>query len=131
MSQTDTNITTWNINGFSFELDLQDVESVERYEEAFDKMGEEEKKIPQDGKTSAHLKAYCTMFRHLFDNLFGEGSANKILGEKDNTRVATEAYESFLAFAAAQQTPIIEAQNRIMNRYSPNRAQRREAARNK
>lgn len=129
MSQTNESVYVWNINGHSFEIDLQDVEATERYEAAFAKMDEEEKNLPQDGKASVRLKAYCAMFRNLFDNLFGHGASDKIFGERDNARVMAEIYENFLDFVSGQQATAVETQNRIINRYSPNRAQRREAAR--
>lgn len=128
MSQTENSVTVWNISGYSFEIDLQDADCIERYEKAFEKMGQEEKALPQDGKASDRIRAYCAMFRHLFDNLFGEGSAEKIFGEHDNARDMTAVYESFLEFALRQQDEVVATQNRIMNRYSLNRAQRREAA---
>ena len=137
MSQNDTtyiipaDATVWHINGHEFILDIQDADTAERYEEAFARMGEEEKSLPKDGKHSAWLRAYCGMFRNLFDRIFGDGAAVKILGEKDNTRVVTETYETFLNFIAAQQEPLVELQNRVVNRFSPNRAQRRAMAKGK
>lgn len=134
MSQNNTtpinshDATVWRINGHEFVLDIQDADTAERYEEAFSRMGQEEKNLPKDGKHSAWLRAYCGMFRNLFDHIFGNGAAVKILGEKDNTRVATETYEDFLNFIAAQQEPLAALQNRVINRFSPNRAQRRAAA---
>ena len=123
--------TIWHINGHQFVLDIQDADTAERYEQAFTRMAEEEKNLPKDGKHSAWLRAYCSMFRNLFDRIFGEGAAVKILGEKDNTRVATETYEAFLNFIAGQQEPLAALQNRVIDRFSPNRAQRRAAAKGK
>lgn len=131
MSQAESSATTWNINGHSFHIDLQDVDATERYEAAFEKMGEEEKSIPQEGKASVRLRAYCTMFRNLFDNLFGPGSADKIFGTTNNAKIMTEVYEDFLNFVDGQQAAAVEVQNRIVTRFSPNRAQRREAAKHK
>lgn len=133
MSQdrTETNFSncpTWEINGNSFPFDLQDVDNMERYEAAFMEMSEEEKALPKDGKNSERLRAYCRMFRKLFDKLLGDGASTAIFGEKDNARQMTMVYESFLEFARSQQTEIEETKNRIVNRFSPNRAQRRAAA---
>ena len=115
----------WNINGQSFEFDVQDVANSRRYEEAFEIMEKEEKELPKDGKNSDRILAYCLMFRHLFDNILGEGSADRIFGSTNNSRIMNEVYESFLTFISGQSTAIQESQNRIFSKFSPNRAQRR------
>lgn len=128
MSQTENSVIIWNINGHQYEMDLQDVDVTKRYEEAFRIMGEEEKALPKDGASSDRLLATCMMFRHLFDNLLGKGAADEIFGKKNNARVMFEVYEDFLGFVQGQQVGMAETQNRIITRFSPNRAQRREAA---
>lgn len=117
----------WSINDHEFFLDLQDAGTVEHCEAAFAAMGEREKALPKDGKTSVRIRAYCQLFRDLFDDVFGEGSAQKIYGDTYNARIATEVYENFLDFMASQQNALSETQNRITVRYNPNRAQRRAA----
>lgn len=119
--------TEWEVNGCVLELDLQDAETAERYEIAFDKMTEEEKLMPKDGKPSEQIRAYHKLFVNLYDNLFGNGTGIKILGEKANTRICNETYEDFLAFVAEQKNATLEMQNNMIDRYSPNRAQRRMA----
>ncbi len=120
-------LTHWNYNGTTLTLDVQDVDTIERYEEAFAALSVEEKAIPKDGKKSVQIRAYCRMFRNLFNALFGEGTDVKMFGEKDNAREMTECYESFLQFVANQHAVLAEAQSRIVTRFSPNRAQRRAA----
>ena len=117
--------TVWTINGHSFVLDMQDAETAERYESAFAQMEKAEKALPKDGKYSENIRAYCGIFRKLFCALFGEGADVKIMGEKDNTRTAIEAYENLLEFVSGQTATLVETQNRVITRFSPNRAQRR------
>lgn len=124
MSQVNTK---WEINGKTFELDLEDADTAERYEEAFDKMGDEEKKMPKDGKASEKIRAYCKLFENLYDRLFGEGSGKAILGEKANTRICNEVYDDFLNFVSTQKSQTLAQQSSIVSKYSPNRAQRRAA----
>ena len=123
MSQNEKCI--WKINGHEYPLDMQDMEVVERCEAAFERMGEREKALPKEGKTSERIRSYCQLFRDLFDDVFGAGTAEQIFGDVYNARTATEAYEAFLDFMAGQQNALHETQNRVMSRYSPNRAQRR------
>ena len=120
--------TKWEINGLTFELDLDDADTAERYEEAFELMTVEEKKMPKDGKLSDKIRAYCKLFENLYDKLFGEGSGKAILGEKANTRTCNEVYDNFLAFVANQKSESLAFQNSVVSKYSPNRAQRRAAA---
>lgn len=117
--------TVWCYNGVELELDLTDVETVERYEEVINSMDTGMKNIPKDGKQSDILRAYCNLLRGVFDDLFGEGTSEKMFGEKLNATQITEAYEDFLGFVAGQGSKVTDIQNRIVNRYSPNRAQRR------
>ena len=124
MSQTNI---IWDNNGLSYELDMQDAETSERYESAFSKMAEREKLLPKDGASSAYIRAYHELFKNLFDDIFGEGSGSKIVGEKANSRVCNEVYASFLDFVAEQKNSQLEFNNNLVTRYSANRAQRRAA----
>lgn len=117
----------WEINGLSLELDLEDVETLERYEDAFAKMAEDEKAIPKEGKKSAVIRAYCEMYRRLYDRLFGEGTSDKIFAD---TRLNAEAYEnvyfSFLEFAHNQADLSSKRKAEMLMKYKPqNRQQRR------
>ncbi len=117
--------TIWEINGVSLELDLQDVEQSRTYEKAFELMGEDEKNIPKNGSLADVLLAKCNMFRHLYDNLFGEGTSEQIFGKRNHQGEMMEAYESFLNFVAKQSAEILDADNQFASRFNPNRAQRR------
>lgn len=130
MSQPENNlkITQWNYNDLILELDMQDAEDLKRYEEAFAALGEAEKNCKKDGPASEQIIAFCNMFRDLFDALFGEGTAEKMFGNKYNAAIVMEAYDQFLAFAQNQTQNAAIKRAGIIERYSPNRAQRRAAA---
>lgn len=116
----------WEINGLSLKLDLEDADCAERYEKAFEKMSEEEKQVPKDGKLSARIRAYCRLFRNLYDRLFGEGTSEKIFkGIPDNTDAYDEVYYKLLDFVTAQKIATAEKRNEKISRYRPNRRQRR------
>ena len=123
--------TVWKINGIELKLDIHDVDTMEHYEDAFDKMGEAEKSLPVTGKASARVRAYCQIFRNLFDDIFGEGTSQKIFGDVNNSTTMLEVYEDFLKFIADQKKQTDEINNRISDyimQFSPNRAQRRAQA---
>ena len=130
MSQNQVSETVWTINDLTFNLDMHDVAVMERYEKAFETMEEQEKKIPVDGKASVRSRMYCDLFRNLFDNIFGEGTADTIFGSRYKVKESIETYESFLEFVSNQQAGIEETTNRLVTRFTPNRAQRRAAAKN-
>lgn len=116
----------WEINGLSLELDLEDADCMERYENAFDKMSEEEKQIPKDGKASVRIRAYCRLFRDLYDRIFGEGTSEKIFkGIPDNTDAYDEVYYKLLDFVTAQRNAAVTKRSEKMSKYRPNRQQRR------
>lgn len=119
----------WEINGLSLELDLEDVETLERYEDAFAAMAKEEKKVPKDGKKSEQIREYCNLFVRLYDRLFGEGTSTKIFaGIKMNAQKYDEVYFSFLDFARAQTQATAERKAKYLLKYQPqNRKQRRAA----
>lgn len=121
----------WDINGIKLELDMSDVDNQERYENAFARLGETEKNLPKDGKNSERTRAYCQMFRSLYDDIFGEGTSQKIFGDVNNARIMTEVYELFLEFIQNQGEQLNQTRSRVLDRFSPNRAQRRAQAKGK
>ena len=119
-------LKVWEINGLSLEIDLRDADCMERYENAFDKMSEEEKQVPKDGRGSVRIRAYCRLFRDLYDRIFGEGTSEKIFKDiPDNTDLYDEIYFKFLDFVTAQKNAAVEAKSEKMTKYRPNRQQRR------
>ncbi len=118
----------WEINGVSLPLDLDDADAMERVEDAFDAMEQEEKQIPKDGKLSARIRAYCNLFRNLFDRIFGEGTSEQIFKDKPmKTEIYDEAYVSFLECIRTQKEKAAQERRDRLNRYRPNRRQRRAA----
>ena len=118
--------TTWECNGLAVELDLEDYDDNKRYLEAFKEMDKEEKAIRKDDVSHEVIKAYCDMFYHLFDRLFGAGTGNKLFGGKYNARVCDEVYTDFLRFVEAQKEASSQRKLAFAKKYTPkNRARRR------
>lgn len=99
----------WKYNNVELEFDMGDVDTQERYEKAFTRMEETEKGLPKTGAYSEISRAYCQMFYELYDDLFGTGTGEKLMGKKENVRTAEECYNSFITFVRAQ----LEEINRI------------------
>ena len=95
-------MSQWKWNDVVLEIDMEDVDFQEKYESAFARMGETEKELQKIGKLSDITKAYCQMFFDLFDDIFGEGTSNRLFGSKRNMRLVDECYDSFISECARQ-----------------------------
>ena len=116
--------TIWSINGLELEMDLDDAETLEKYEKAFTEMDNQEKEFPKDGKTSEIVRRYCDVYYRLFENLFGKDDADKIVQKKYHMGQWEEVYASFLKFASLQMNAINARRNAIIQP-TKNRATRR------
>lgn len=117
-------IRSWEIGGLSLPLDLDDADVMERYEDAFDRMAQEETTIPKDGRTSVRLRAYCELYRRLFDRIFGEGTSAQLFDSYSVQR-HEDVYMQFLDFVRSQKEQTAKARAQRIQRYLPNRAQKR------
>lgn len=118
----------WEINGISLELDIEDADVMERLENAFETMKNDESAVPKDGKASVRIRAYCAMFRNLFSNIFGSDETEKIFkGVPTNSSAYDDVYISFLEFINTQKDDIARAKSEKLERYRPNRQQKRAA----
>ncbi len=116
--------TIWSINGLELEMDLDDAETLEKYEKAFTEMDIQEKEFPKDGKTSEIVRRYCDLYYRLFENLFGKDDADKMVQKKYHMGQWEEVYASFLKFASLQMNAINARRNAIIQP-TKNRAARR------
>lgn len=113
----------WKINDLELEFDIFQLENSEKYERAFEQMSAEEKAIKRDGKMSEFLRSYCDMYYHLFANLFGEESADKLCN-RYNSNEWENVYASFLDYIQEQNESAQKSRASIVNR-TANRATRR------
>lgn len=117
--------TVFDYNGVSYEFDVRDADTSEKYEDALEKMAKEEKEIPKTGKGSEIIRAQCKMLKNFFDSCLGKNAGTAICGEKNNIAVCYEAYGAFLDMIATQKDGILASKN-TFQKYS-NRQQRRAA----
>lgn len=116
----------WEINNLKLELDMEDADVQERYENAFEKLSEEENQIKKDGKMSEFTRSYCNMFVRLYDRIFGEGTSEKIFaGIPISISRYIEIYDSFLEFVKQQTDDVNANIAKKIAKYRPNRQQRR------
>ena len=122
-------LKNWEINGLSLPLDLEDLEMMEHYESVFQKMKEEEQEIPKIGKATERIRAYCNLYLHLFENLFGEDAAQKIFeGVPLNSGEYEKVYFNFLDFVRKQRMETAKIRAEKLLEFAPkNRHQRRKS----
>ena len=104
-------MSLWKWNDVELEIDMEDVDFLEKYEGAFDNLDIKEKELQKTGKKSEIARGYCGMFYNLFDEIFGPGTGKKLMGEKMNVRICDAN----------------KRQNAMINKFKPNRTQRRAA----
>ena len=63
------------------------------------------------------LKKYCEMFWELYDDIFGEGTAEVLFHGKKNSRVCEECYDSFISFCTEQVKEINKKRNSRFAKY--------------
>lgn len=89
-------MSQWKYNDVVLEVDMEDVDFQEKYENAFNRMGETEKELQKVGSLSGITREYCQMFYQLFDDIFEPGTGEKLFSGKYNIRLVDEAFDSFL-----------------------------------
>ena len=119
------NKTVWTYNGHEFSLDMDDLDELERYDKA--KNAQQTYTAKQINITSEvrPLITYCEAMRVLFDTLWGEGTAEKLLGDTRKPSDYDAVYESFNDFLYTQTKEISERRDKMLRKYLPNREQRR------
>ncbi|MEG7531435.1 MAG: DUF6673 family protein [Hungatella sp.] len=109
----------WSYNGQEFEVDLQDADFTERYETSFNRMADEEKILQKAGTNSEIIRGYCMLFFHLFDGIYGQGTAEKLFGNKVNAGLCDDAYEAFLDAAKRNSQEAAQRRSESLARYAP------------
>lgn len=89
-------MSLWKWKEVELEVDMFDVGFQEKYENAFKKMDITEKELQMTGTLTDFSKNYCRMLFRLFDDIFGEGTSDKLFQGKMNIREVDECYDSFI-----------------------------------
>ena len=117
--------TFFQYNGVEYEFDIRDADTSEKFENAVEKMKEEEIAIPKTGKSSEIIRSHCALIKNFFNRVLGDGAGNAVCTDKNNISICYAAYEAFLDVVRSQSDDIVRAKN-TFSKYS-NRQQRRAA----
>lgn len=113
-----------NIFGTELEYDFFDADQLEVYERENQKVADTIKEPTQyEGKSTADaIRIQCRIVDDFFNAVFGAGTAQKIFKGKSNIRDHMEAF-GIVAASAMDARGELDA---IEDKYSPNRAERRQ-----
>ncbi len=104
------------------EFDFLDADNMEKFEEEARKVKEQcEMKGKENMSYSQVIREECNIIDNFFNNVFGQGIADKIFNGKKNLNEHIKAFEDIINYK-------VELQNKLestLNRYQPNRQQRR------
>ena len=114
-------MSLWKYNDVELEVDMEDVEFQEKYEDAFTKMAASEEILQKTGAMSGFTRGYCQMFHDLFDDIFGEGTARKLMGEKLHAGRCEECYDSFISFCREQVDELNKKRAATLKKFVPKR----------
>ena len=115
------------------DFDFFDAKQMENYEKEADIAQEELKKVNINKmKESEFINAVCEIIERCFDNVFGEGTSEKIFEGKRNFRLCIKAFSDLVKARKEQISEIDKEVNsfqkelqEINSEYKPNRATRR------
>lgn len=110
-------MSLWKWKDVELEVDMEDADFQERYENAFKHMEAKEKELQKTGKLSEITKRYCEMFWNLFDDIFGQGTAEKLFQGKKHSGLCEECYDSFISFCSNQVKEINKKRNSRLSKY--------------
>lgn len=118
-----------NILGVELEYDFFDADQLEVYERENQKAANDIKDLTQyEGKSTADaIRIQCHIMDLFFDVVFGEGTARRLFHGKANIRDHLEAFGQ-VAQGAMEARGELDA---IEDKYTPNRAERRQEERDK
>ena len=110
------------IRDIEVDFDFLDADDVERFEKEARRVKEEcEIKNKQEMSYSEVIREECNIIDRFFNNVFGEGIAEKLFNGKKNLNEHLKAFEDIVKEKIEQQKGL---QN-TLDRYQPNREQRR------
>lgn len=109
------------INGVELEdLDIYDLEVAEKFDKALKDIDIVKEEVKGMGSVEG-IRTLCTAIFEVFNTMFGEGTDKKVFGNRVNLLVCLKTLEEFVLKMKEQEKEI----NKLMNKYSSNRAQRR------
>ena len=119
------------INGVEFEFDAYDLEDAEKAQKEMNKVVAALKNPPRNFNRIEGIKYTVKIVSDCLDNIFGKGSAEKVFKGKTNMKLALKAFEEITIGMQEQDSEFKKEIEATREKYSPNRAERRNNRYNK
>lgn len=119
------------INGIEFEFDAYDLEDAEKAQKEMNKVVAALKNPPRNFNRIEGIKYTVKIVSDCLDNIFGKGSAEKVFKGKTNMKLALKAFEEITIGMQEQDSEFKKEIEATREKYSPNRAERRNNRYNK
>lgn len=116
------------IKGVEMEIDAFNPDELERLEDAIDETAANVKAAEKEKRASSGIRKQCESIIGCFDKVFGDGAAEKILGEKTNLLGCLDAFGDLCLIHESMNSEIeskTKAFRERMQAYSAARAERR------
>lgn len=117
------------VNGVDLEFPMEDVDFYEKYmEHAVDMDNVMEISVEKDQRSDYKfvaelMRKKCKAVKDFLDHLFGEGTGDRVCGEKDNTEICLDAYLAIIEGVEKSG----DSANKKMEAFVKRRARRRAA----
>ncbi len=110
----------YTINGVEVEYDTFDLDNMERMEKAVQQLQDDVNNLhsqKSDGESAMKLlREQANLFLDFFDDVIGDGTAEKIFGNRVNILSIANGYKEFTDAVAAQHTKLAETVGKPVNR---------------
>lgn len=108
------------INGVDLEVNFLDADFMEKIENCCKKVSEQAEKSKTELKDltfAQQIKAECKIIKDFFDDLFGEGTSEKIFQGKNDLMLCLSAFQELVEEKVKMQ----QEMNSLFAKYSPDR----------
>ena len=86
----------WKYNEIELDADFEDIDFLESYSKAMYQLSDDCKYMPKDGSDMDRIKQLCTCYHEFFNNVFGDGTSQRLFKNKRNLRLYEEAFISLV-----------------------------------
>lgn len=109
------------INGVEFDIDFTDADFVERYENKINDVNKDIEELRNKTISPAEgIRQECKIIKEFLDYVIGEGTSEKIFGDKDSLKLCVKAFEDIINEVDRQR----EEMQETIKKYSPERIAR-------
>lgn len=106
----------WRYNNFECDLDFTDADFMERFENAYFNMVNQQEKAPKAGTSSEISRAWCQTFFEFVESVFGPGTKEKMFGNRVSVRLCVEVSEQLYSEYIRQKHEMNEIKNKYIVR---------------